>query len=67
MRHKIFLYCLILLLFEINCLLPPEKREELMRKYTKEIRPDSFDPYEEDFSYDDSLKAGYNYVELMKF
>ena len=61
MRHKIFLYCLILLLFEINCLLPPEKREELMRKYTKEIRPDSFDPYEEDFSYDDSLKAGYNY------
>ena len=61
MRDKILVYCFIFLFFEINFLMPPEKREELMKKFTKEISPDNFDEYEEDYSYDDSLKIGYNY------
>ena len=32
-----------------------------MKKYTKEISPDNFDEYKEDYSYDDLLKIGYNY------
>ena len=48
MRDKILGCCLFFLFFEINCLLPPEKREELMKKHIKEISPDNFDEYEED-------------------
>ena len=61
MKDKTFFYCLILLFFEINSLLPPEKREELIKKYTKEINPDNLDQYEDFYSNEDSFETQYKY------
>ena len=61
MKDKTFFYCLILLFFEIYSLLPPEKREELMKKYTKEINPDNFDQFEDVLFHQDSFETQYKY------
>ena len=42
MKSIIEYFIFIVLIFEINSLLPPEKREELLSKYTKKISPENF-------------------------
>ena len=52
---------LIILVFKSNSLLPPEKREELMNKYTRKINLENFDPYKKYFNSNNALKDGFDY------
>ena len=52
---------LIILVFKSNSLLPPEKREELMNKYTRKINLESFDPNKNYFNSNNALKDGFDY------
>ena len=52
---------LIILVFKSNSLLPPEKREELMNKYTRKITFESFNSNKDSFNSYNVLKDGFDY------
>ena len=60
---KIFLinFIFFLLVFKINSLLSPEKREELLRKFTKEISPENFDLKTKNLISDEPKEETYKY------
>ena len=55
MKSIIEYFIFIVLIFEINSLLPPEKREELLSKYTKKISPENFGLEGNNFSSEESI------------
>jgi hypothetical protein len=52
---------LVLLVFKANSLLPPEKREELLNKYTNKITPESFYSDENLFNPNDLKEHSFYY------
>ena len=60
MKNIISYFILIIFVLEINSLLPPEKREELLNKYAKKITPENLNSKKDSFNYN-YLKAGFKY------
>ena len=61
MKNFLINFIFFLLIFKINTLLSPEKREELLRKFTKEISPENFDLKTKNLMSDEPKEETYKY------